>query len=747
VTRPAAGGRRSPERPAGRAGVLARLASLAGVLACALGVWATPAGAAGNGSAPPSRPSLTVIGQDPYAVGPHGIWTIDLALPRNSTGRVEVSLYPRLYTRTAFRQSLTGDFNSSPDYYSGALKVSDLPAVGGGVQLRLPINPAGGLSQAAGMLQPAYLSSTNFGVYPMQIGMVNASGSTVGRPITTYLVWVPGPTGLPRLSVSWVLPVQASPAVEPPGYAKLNPTEMSDINAEIRSLASHPTVPVSLQVEPQVAAALSNGGPAGRATLAALGGLAGDPYHQILPATYVPVDLPSLATSGLTGEIGDQVTAGANTLRTLLHASPSNDTWAVNGPMDPTTVSVLRARGATRLVVPDSDLRTFSYNFTFARPVLLTSNPGVEAVGADTGLESHFTNRGDQVLQGEQLLAELAMIDSETPGQTRGVAILAPQTWTPSADFIDTVLGGLHGNPLLQATTVDQLFSSVPPATADGQTLARSLTDNHPAPFPGTADVHRGRRELAALAATYPGATAMRAELDRRLLALESSTLSTAGRFGAMKRFDAAVDRQLGKVAVPPNVSLTLTARNGTLPLTVVDRGPVPARVVLRLTSQKLNFRPFTPPAGTCQTSATAVTCQLRISGPVAALKVPVQTRTTGVFSLLLTLRAPGSAVSLSQARYTVRSTAVSLVAVVLMIGAGLLLVVWWIRDRRHGHRARHLIEPVDQAEGDDEPPADHGDRVNGSATSSNGRHPGDGRSPQPVEVPHRSGGSGDHDD
>jgi hypothetical protein len=750
-------------RPALRRGLAA-----AGVLVVVAGLWTGPAGlrpppagraaaaqlvapgtaavASGNGPgtsrnrpSPPGtlpasapHPSLRVLRQDPYVVGPRGTWTIDLSIPRASSARLQVAIYPRLYTRTAFRQSLGGTFNSYASYWSGSLQASSLPpAPGGGVELRLPINPA--KPPPAGYLPAAYLSQTSFGVYPVQISLINDQGGTTGLPVTTYLIWVPGPTGLPKLAVSWIVPVTAGTAREATGYNHLTRRQEAAVSSEVAALGSHPTVGLSLALSPQLAAALSTSGAGGRAILDALSGIASNPSHQLMPATYVPVDLPALAAAGLNREIADQLTAGTAALRTLLHVNPAGDTWAVNGPIDTAVVSQLKARGATRLVIPDSTLAAYSYAYTFAQPVMLRSNPGVEVVGADTGLQSHFTNGGDQVLQGEQLLAELAMIDSETPGETRGVAILAPGGWTPQPAFINTVLGGLQGNPLLQAVTADQLFSSVPPATSGGQSLARGLATSHATPFPDASSIRQLRRDMAALAVTYPGATATRNAMDQRLLSAESSALSPGARATAMGAVRQAMARALGQVNLPPAISLTLTARNGSLPITVIDRGALPARVTLELTSDKLNFRPFRPPAGACRSSATAVVCRLRLTTPVTTLKVPVQTRTTGVFSLDLALKAPGGSVVLNQARYTVRSTAVSVVAIVLMVGAGLLLIMWWIRDRRHGKRAPELVTPPEeQAPSDADTPGTAG--AGGPAASGVTGPPGDDVDEAPAD-------------
>ena len=78
------------------------------------------------------------------------------------------------------------------------------------------------------------------------------------------------------------------------------------------------------------------------------------------------------------------------------------------------------------------------------------------------------------------------MIQLETPGDTRGVAVLPPPGWSTNPTFIDTLLAGLEGHPLLNPVTASGLFAAVPVAP-----LQRSIVAP-PAPGRGL-EGHRGR--------------------------------------------------------------------------------------------------------------------------------------------------------------------------------------------------------------------------------------------------------------
>ena len=82
--------------------------------------------------------------------------------------------------------------------------------------------------------------------------------------------------------------------------------------------------------------------------------------------------------------------------------------------------------------------------------------------GADAGLTADFSSPGGAVLAANQLLAELAMILVETPKYPRGEAVLPPPGWRVDPTFIDTLLAGLQGNPLLNSVTASGLFAAVP---------------------------------------------------------------------------------------------------------------------------------------------------------------------------------------------------------------------------------------------------------------------------------------------
>ncbi|MHB1536283.1 MAG: DUF6049 family protein, partial [Acidimicrobiales bacterium] len=663
--------------------------------------WLPAAPAAGaTGGAP-----LRLLAQSPWT-GSGQTFAMRVAVGATVApgDHLELAAYPRLTTRSGFDTTLSGRITGAPVWGPSSVPIARLvgdPA--GGFDLAIPVDTA-----STGTDLPTFSASNSAGpgVFPLQLQVFDPAGRPVGSPLTTFLVFSASPAamaGLAKLSVSLSVAVHAAPAL---GAGEL-PTKLGagvsgQLSALAGVLAAHPAVPLSLAVTPQTAAALAAGGLRDRATLQNLTGLigAGD---QLLPATYVATSMPALVASGLGGEVAAQVQAGAAALAVQLHHSPGTKTWVVNGPLDAATAADLAGLGMTRLIVPGADLAAVPpadrrTTFALPGPLVLRNGPRLAVAGADDGLAAHFTNGPGQVLRANQLLAELSMIQLEAPGQIRGVAILPPAAWSENSAFLGTLLTGLTGNPLLSPVTARGLFAAVPFGSAGRAAVTRSFaTARGPRPLPDAAALRAARRQVAAFSAILAADRGVSARLADQLLLAESADLTGRSAQAVLARLDRSTRALEHQITLPGSSSVTLTARQGAVPLTVLSDGLVRAHVQLRLSSPKLIFHPFAPPGGRCEVSVpTAETCDLTLAANATTFKIPVEARTSGVFALSVALWSPDGSLMLASNRDTVRSTAASGVGVVLIVGAALFLSVWWIRNFRHGRRARQLIDPPD---------------------------------------------------
>jgi hypothetical protein len=680
--------------------------------------------------------------------------------------QVRVNVYSRLTTRTGFDDALGGRLDGAL-IYPLALNLSKLPSdPGGGVDIDIPINESGSDPNI-----PTFYAAAGSGVFPVQVGIYDAAGNRQGQPLNTYLVYAePYPaSGLPKLSVSLVLPIHSAPTVDLKGHIGALPADQSQALANlVNRLSAHPSVRLSLAVTPQTLDALAAGTAADRATLAQLAQLAQAGHLEILPSTYVSVPMRGWDVVGLDNELTRQLDTGLSVLAGVFGSTPSSRTWVLNGPVDAATLRVLASRGAKQFILPDADLSALpsvARTTTFALPTqLLGTGASTTVYGADVGLTADFSNPGGPVLAADQLLAEMAMIQLETPGLTRGVAVLPPVGWSVDPTFVDTLLSGLEGHPLLSPVTAAGIFGAVPVASVErsvslvsgslptGSGPSGSLPSGSAAGPPGSgnatgspsttatgsssgsttttvssgpvadaasqlgadADSIRSARELlSGLAAVLPQAAQQSKALGRDLLTAESSELTEAQRQTLLGLIFTANDRVTSLITLPRSSSITLTSTRGQLPLTVLSAPSLHARVELRLSSQRLIFHLSASPDGKCRIpTPTSEVCDLTLTTQNTTLKVPVETRSSGVFPLDVSLWSPDGSQLLASDRDTVRSTAVSGVGIVLIAVALISLAIWWGRDLRHGRRARQLVPA----------PSEDEDYHDGAGLSTNGQ-------------------------
>lgn len=699
--------------------LLRRATAVAGAAAVAALAAAAPAtaGAAGAVStgavSTGADPSVQLLSQTPSVEG-QGTFRLRIqpSAATPSTGRVQVAVFRRLVTRTDFQAAATGSIVASPFYLDSAPLGSLPPDPAGGVDVDLPVDAptaAGAHFGKVAIGEP--------GVFPVQVSVVNSSGLAEGSPLTTFLVYASGPaatTGYQPLSVALVVPFSTAPSVGAGGRIEApNTTESARLSGLAAAVDQDTVVHAGVLASPlTVGSLVSSTSPTDRATLSSLAGVPSDGLVQVLPSTYSPASLDALVGAGLGSEVDRQLSAGSAQLASVFGTAPSSQVWVAEGSMSQASLGALVRAGVRQLVLPSyavAPLPEYDTQTTFASPTGLSyGQDRLTVMAADSGITGDFVRSEPPVLAANVLLAELAMIQAEAPGISgRGIVVMPPPGWVASPQFVATLLQGLEGDPLLSATTVSGLFQAVGQPRIDrplaGSTDAGAPGTAGPSDGPGKAEpgtatplsaaaILGARSQLSALIALMPSQKAHNSALASQLLTAESALVSGPSRAQLLGAIGAAVARARRLITFPPSSSITLTSTKGDVPLTVLSSVPDHPQVELRLSSQRLIFRPYAPAGGRCSApNPTTEVCQITLSRQNTTLNVPVETRSSGVFPLDVALYSAGGGLLLAHDQDTVRSSAVSQVAIALMIVAVLSLAVWWGRDLRRGRRPASL--------------------------------------------------------
>lgn len=703
------------------------VAVLAGLVLLTIGAGHVPTASARAGQgAPPAatapvaasdEPILRITSQSTY-VPANGVFRARVLVRNAPDGSyISTTLHRRVRDRDEFTASVSdGDafdlpdriatFDTEPDGDLG-IAVADITTVAGSntdrtlrsvIPIRVPDGPNRPTPKPRPVGRTDEQTLDETGVYPVQYRLLASNGAELAR-VVTHIVRLPTqaerPSARERLRVATVLPLTATPVLQPDGSRTVDDTVLDRITTVIDALARQTDAAITLNIDPQALATLTTADARdGTDELDRLEVFASSDDHQVLTTTYAGVDTRAFTDAGLGDELLVQRVKAIESLTDRLVA-PDVGTWAALPDLSPATVTELRSLGVNQLIVPEAILSSLDDRWPngLYEPFKVVTDEGVPmpAVQADRQLQAAFARNDDPVLNAHQLVAEVALIaDGANGGATTpgGVVVMPPAGWAPNSSFLRILLDGLgEGATVTTPVTVDRLFDTIPPAAANGPQatdrggdLTRTLnplSGGDLGSYPARLTEQRSR--LASLGSIV-GETAPPTHRARDLLDVSGArTLSPAARAAYVAGAADRLSTQFGRVSAPDTEQVTLTARNAQIPMTVTSGLLGPAEVIIELEgSNRLSF-----PNGD-EVDATLTPGRNRV-------EVRVKAPTSGDSPLRMRVLSPDRRVVLAETRYTVRSTAVSGVGLVLTVGAFGFLLIWWVRHwRSRRRRGRH---------------------------------------------------------
>jgi len=537
------------------------------------------------------------------------------------------------------------------------------------------------------------------GVYPLQVSLVDV---LTGQPVTvdsftTYLIVVPSKIApQERLRFSFVVPVGAPVALAPAGRPTVSSETISRIETIAHAEASWPEAPLTVDVYGQSLLALARSPDHAKLvdTLASERG-------TIVDGPFSAVNPTRLIRAGLEDDLADQFDRGNKVFAKVLHVSASSRVYIATSPIGVHGLEALAADGISRIVVPESNLQSLpsagpaamQWPYTLSAPFRIQGST-VKGLQADPGLAAHLNGSGNSALRAQQLLADLAELYFDSPDyqQPRGVALVAPQSWAPDAVFLSATLRGLASSPIVTTVPIGRLFQTVPrglcqqpPSVVTGCSAAVRSILNPTLSADGSitsGQVQAARGQLAELSSIIPGDTATINNLDDAILLAETAGIDPSIRQGYLSAPLAMMDRLGSELSLPPGRTVTVTSSSARFPIAITSGSRTPLQVILAVSGANL-------------TSSTDMKVVLKRG--TTSFIVRVGTRTSGDSNLQLQLLSPTGRLELAHAQFTIRSTAISGVAIALTAGAGAFLLFWWFRSasrRRRRHAARRGRNP-----------------------------------------------------
>lgn len=675
-----------------------------------------PAAATGPGAQPPpgSRVGVVVDRLEPAAPQPTDTLEVTGTVLNRAAERfdaVEISLH--LGTPVVGRDSLADLRTRFP-----AQPLASIPVpLGGGVLepgAQVPFTLSGPV---------ATLLTRGAGVYPLQVTVTGRTTEGLRDLGTadTFLPYVPaaatakgataGSAPSP-LNVAWILPLTDRPRLAATGGLLDDglATSLTDGGTLADTLGAAATLPAGtvvvdaalLQAVSTMAAGPYQVGsaptgpprpadPDAKAWLTRLNALAGSGGRLDLASpAFADADLEALLHDGRFDLATRTMTRGRVGVRQLLGRDPSADLAVpAGGRLDRTAADFAAAAGAGHvLVAPDA----------VSGPGRLPAGPnGLAPVVPDPALQRMLgdgpAGATSPRLAEQAVLAELA--EAYLAPRSAGPLVLAPgQNWQPTADWATNLAsltlryGWLRpvglADVLKGSTRAARAGTAAPRAT--GPEIGAGLVDRVSSVL-GDAD---------GFAAALPrGQGITRPVVDTALSALSADLSGDPGAADARQTSAVAgLDALRGSVRAVASREITLTSRNGRIPVTIENNLPVRVDVILRLTSLD-------------RSRVQSDTSVLRSIQPGQKVQVEVAVRATsaGTFPIRLALTTPSGVPLNPPEQVLVRSTAAGIVAKGVTVAALAVLLLAVL-----GRGVRNVIRRRRRGGGPSAPPPDrHG--------------------------------------
>lgn len=594
---------------------------------------------------------------------------------------IGVTLYSRVITRSSYEQSLITDPPLVIDAETLAREGELVPGAVRDFEVSFTLDSPG-------------LDADQSGVYPMKIDL--RSGLTSVGAIRTPAIFLVRQPELP-LALSWTMVLHHPISFGPDGTFLDDSLEVAlapggPIAGQIRSLlelSQLGSAAIELAVSPVLLTQLGRmrdgyavidgtsvrevppgqgGALLAAQALESLRAVADTPGIRISALPFSTPELPALYGGSLGHDVGTQLERGREVVGSFLQTTPVPGVLRPPGAaLDDTTLRGLTALGITTVIVDPETVASSPQPLDLTGPATarleagalaaIDPDPSTEAITAAIAPE-------DPVLAAQAALGELATIWQERPGEERAVAVVLGEDAQLPGPFFVPFVRGVAGAPWLSPTPAVDLIATFPPLELSE--LAAPSVRRFGSAY--VAELKRARRRVDTLSSMLPATSEEPTRLETMLLLAEARQFLSEPDEGLafIDAVDQTVEDVFASLTIQSVETVTLTSESGGgIPVTVTNGSPEPLSLSVRLVSQHLRetlSEELTLPPGASET-----------------IRFQAQLRSTGRFEVRVQLVSPNGRV-VKQEEIIVRSTEYNRIALVITIGAALVLLLLWAR-------------------------------------------------------------------
>ena len=594
---------------------------------------------------------------------------------------IGITLYSRILSRSAYEASLTTD----PPV---ALKAVTLARQGA-------IQPGDTRDFEVSMTLDTGLDPDHSGAYPVKVDL--RSGVTSVAAIRTPAIFLVREPEIP-LTLSWTFVLSHPITFSPDGTFTDPSLETSlapggRLSGQIRALldlAADPAAPaVDVAVSPVLLSQLGRmrGGysvvsddgttrdvPAGQggSELAAramedLRTVAATPGFEVTTLPFSAPEIPSLYSGGLGRDVRIQLQRGREVASALIQADPLARILRPPGAaLDEESLRGLAGLGVSALIVGPTTVDLPPQPLGFAGPATTSLGDGaITAIVPEPSTDALMTSvaQGDPVRAAQVVLGELTTIWQEAPGETRSIALVLGEDAPLPGPFFPPLARDIAGAPWLTPTAAGAFVDAFP--SSETSELANPSFRRFPATY--VIALKQARRRVETLRSMLPEASVEPERLDTLLLLAEARQFldSTDDGLAFIAAVRKSVKGTVDDLSLDTVSTVSLSSDSGGIPVTVSNAGQRSLKVFVRMVAPQLRGAPGE---------------QVELGpGQSETLRLQAQLRSTGRFPVQVQMLAPDGR-PIEEQTLIVRSTAYNRIALLITIGAAVMLLAVWAR-------------------------------------------------------------------
>ncbi len=475
------------------------------------------------------------------------------------------------------------------------------------------------------------------GVYPVIIEIRDSFGTVAS--LRTYLIRLPTETAeIDLQAMAVILPVSSADGLT--------------IEDVITLLDRHPTLPATVHLETGVVSELIEDPASALALNIALRD------RTLIVGSSLDLDPSALAEIGQ-GHLYGQAIESSRAVLVDLGLDPSTSTLPIEPALTVEGAELLRDLGVSTVFDAETGLSG----------IVMTPSGPLRVTGVDEELTSLLTSGSDAVAAAHRLIALLAL-RAET--DTTPILIGGPTLRQASLDAIDVIMTAQEMVGLLEPVSLEEFSELSPPLTL--RTVENPTQDL----VPVSDLISESLGLIESYRSFHASGDPSPQTFENGLYAALGRDRNPGDRRRAIEQVDAQIRDAFGVVTIRDGQSMTLTARELLVPLSVESSASGDRMIELRFTGDKVAVKEdgqvFVIPPG--QTT----------------LDITVEARALGLSPLDVQAFSPDGQQVLSSTRLQIRSTAVPGLGLLLSGAALAFLISWWIvsigRTRAQRHTA-----------------------------------------------------------